>query len=292
MKQSLAAIFIAGLTLPLAAQNTNDPVVITAKGIEIHQSELDAAIASLPEEYQAIASGPAKKRFAEEYVRMRLLAHEGEKLAETPEVRAQLLLARNNTLAAAQLESMQETLAVSDEDLRAAYEAEKASLEQVKARHILIAPEGSPAAPAEGALPDAEAKAKAEEIRQKLLAGADFAELAKTESHDQGSGARGGDLGAFGRGMMVPEFEQAAFTQEIGKVGPLVQSQFGYHIIVVDSRGVTPFEEVRDQLQEQASQEALRTSIEKLVTDADVTYVDAYFPEAPAATPPATGAQQ
>ena len=294
MKQTIAAIFIASLAVPMTAQTTPaDPVVIRGKGIEIHQSELEAAIASLPPEYQAMASGPAKRRFAEEYVRMRLLANEGEKsrLAEDPEVKAQLVLARNNTLAAAQLERMQDALVISDEQLMTYYEAEKESLEQVKARHILIAPVGSPAAPEEGALPDDEARAKAEEIRAQLLAGGDFAEIAKTESHDQGSGARGGELGEFGRNMMVPEFEEAAFTQEIGKIGPLVKTQFGYHIILVESREVTPLAEVREQLQEQASQAAMRKSIEDLVNAAEVSYVDAYFPETqapPAAPAPGT----
>lgn len=285
MKRSIAAIFIAGLTLPVFAQDVADPVIIRANGLEIHQSELDAAIASLPEEYQAIASGPAKKRFAEEYVRMRLLAAEGEKakLAEDPEVRAQLQLARANTLAAAQLEAMQEKLQVSDEQLKTTYEQTKGTLEQVKARHILIAPEGSPAAPAEGALSDADAMAKAEAIRKRLLEGADFAEVAQAESHDEGSGARGGDLGEFGRGMMVPEFEQAAFTQEIGKVGPLVKTQFGYHIILVESRGTTPFEEVREELQAKAGEQAMRQKIEELVSSANVTYVEEHFPAAPAA---------
>ncbi len=83
---------------------------------------------------------------------------------------------------------------------------------------------------------DAGTKAKLEAVRARILAGEDFATLAK-EFSDCPSGARaGGDLGAFGKGQMVPEFEQAAFTQPVGEVGALVKTAFGYHIIKVTAR--------------------------------------------------------
>jgi parvulin-like peptidyl-prolyl isomerase len=80
------------------------------------------------------------------------------------------------------------------------------------------------------------AKAKIESIRERLLAGEDFAKLA-AENSDCPSGARaGGDLGEFGKGMMVSEFEQAAFAQEIGAIGNIVQTSFGFHVIKVTAR--------------------------------------------------------
>lgn len=86
--------------------------------------------------------------------------------------------------------------------------------EQVWARHILV-----------------EQEAEAQELYKLLQQGADFAELAKTASKDTGSGAAGGDLGWFGTGAMVPEFEEAAFKLEVGEISEPVKSQFGYHII-------------------------------------------------------------
>ena len=77
--------------------------------------------------------------------------------------------------------------------------------------------------------------AKAEELRQRVLAGEDFGALAQEFSKCP-SGQRGGDLGSFSKGQMVPEFEQAVLTQEIGKVGAPVKTQFGYHLIVVTER--------------------------------------------------------
>jgi parvulin-like peptidyl-prolyl isomerase len=96
--------------------------------------------------------------------------------------------------------------------------------EQVLARHILV-----------------ETEEEAQAIYQKLtVAGEDFAEVARESSKDTGSGANGGDLGWFGRGAMVAEFEEAAFSQEIGEVGKPVKSEFGYHIIQVIARQELP----------------------------------------------------
>jgi parvulin-like peptidyl-prolyl isomerase len=94
-----------------------------------------------------------------------------------------------------------------------------ATAEQVHARHILVADE-----------------ATAQKVLDLLKSGGDFTELAKQYSTDTGSAVNGGDLGWFTRGMMVAEFETAAFTQKIGEIGQPVKSQFGYHIIQVVDR--------------------------------------------------------
>jgi peptidyl-prolyl cis-trans isomerase D len=117
--------------------------------------------------------------------------------------------------------------------------------EQVRASHILLETAGKN---------DADVKKRAEEILKQVKGGADFAALAKKVSEDKGSAANGGDLDYFGRGRMVPEFEQAAFSMKPGDISDLVKSQFGYHIIkVVDKRegSTRPLEEVRPQIQQQ-----------------------------------------
>jgi len=120
------------------------------------------------------------------------------------------------------------TVKVSDADVAAEYNSSIATYskpEQVRARHILYKGTG----PTEEA-----AKAKAESALRKIQAGGDFAAIAKAESQDTGSGANGGDLPAFGRGEMVPEFEEAAFGAP-GKllIDHVVKSSLGYHVIEV-----------------------------------------------------------
>jgi peptidyl-prolyl cis-trans isomerase D len=119
--------------------------------------------------------------------------------------------------------------------------------EQVKASHILLKTEGKD---------EAAVRKQAESILQQVKSGGDFAGLAKKYSEDEGSKANGGDLDYFGRGRMVPEFENVAFTLQPGQVSDLVKSQFGFHIIkVIDKRpgATTPLEQVRPQIQEQLS---------------------------------------
>jgi peptidyl-prolyl cis-trans isomerase D len=121
--------------------------------------------------------------------------------------------------------------------------------EQVRASHILLKTEGKD---------EAAVRKRAEALLAQVKGGANFADLARKESEDEGSKANAGDLGLFGRGRMVPEFETAAFAMEPGQTSDLVRSQFGFHIIrVVEKRAGTtrPLDEVRPQIQEQLAQQ-------------------------------------
>lgn len=108
---------------------------------------------------------------------------------------------------------------ITDADRKAYFEENKATFgqeEQVKASHILV-----------------ENEEKANEIKKKLDSGEDFAKLAKENSTDAGSKENGGDLGFFGKGQMVKEFEETAFALKVGQISAPVKSEFGYHIIKV-----------------------------------------------------------
>jgi parvulin-like peptidyl-prolyl isomerase len=107
--------------------------------------------------------------------------------------------------------------------------------EQVHARHILISVK-SEDAPTEEGLEKPAARAKAEEVLKRVKAGENFEALAKEYSTDTGSKENGGDLGWFGRGRMVPEFEKATFALQPGQVSEIVESPFGFHIIKVEGR--------------------------------------------------------
>ena len=121
--------------------------------------------------------------------------------------------------------------------------------EQVRASHILLKTEGKD---------EAAVKAKIEELLKQARGGADFAELARKNSEDEGSAKNGGDLDFFQRGRMVAEFDQAAFAMQPGQISDPVKTQYGYHIIkLVDKKPATTktLAEVRQQLSDQLSYE-------------------------------------
>jgi peptidyl-prolyl cis-trans isomerase D len=121
--------------------------------------------------------------------------------------------------------------------------------EQVRARHVLIEVPRS----AEEAAVEA-ARARAEEARERIEAGEEFATVAAELSEDAGSKPRGGDLGFFARGQMVPEFDAAAFALEPGSMSDLVRTDYGFHVIRVEERREAlhrPLEEVREELAQQ-----------------------------------------
>jgi peptidyl-prolyl cis-trans isomerase C len=259
---------------------TSDPVIISYGTTQIHQSEFEAAVKTLPPEYQAFAQGSGKKAFAEDYVRMKMLASEAEKngLEKNPDVAAQLLLMRANALANAEMTRMELAIAVPDDEIQSAYDAKKPTLEQARARHILIAFKGSPAArPGAKELTEEEAKAKAEEIRQKLVAGADFAETAKKESDDVASGEHGGELGTFSKGRMVPEFEKAAFEGKVGEISPIIRTQFGFHILQVEERKTQSLDELKPQLLQDIRQKKMQEMLENMKNSAKATFSETYF---------------
>ena len=276
------------------AQPAGDPIVIAAGNVAIRQSEFESALKTLPAEYQQYAMGAGKKQFADDYLRMKLLASEGMKsgLDKDPEVVRQLALMRENLVANAQLQRIEKGITVTDEDLKKIYESKKQTdYEQVTAKHILIAFKGSPAAqPSKPELTEEQAKAKASELRKQIVAGAAFEEIAKKESDDTGSGANGGELGDFNHGQMVPEFEKAAFEAKVGEVTEPVRTQYGFHLIKVTKHDFTPFEGVKAFLEKNERQAKLQAVLEGMKNSAKVTYNEAYFPPPapPAETPKAT----
>ncbi len=142
--------------------------------------------------------------------------------------------ARAAALSEALTAETQENAAVTDEDVQAYYEANQDQFTQNCASHILV-----------------EDEATANDLKAQLDAGADFATLAEENSTDTGSATQGGDLGCQAPGTFVPEFEAAIDDATIGEVTEPVQTEFGYHLILVSSKGVQSLEEVQDQIRSQ-----------------------------------------
>jgi peptidyl-prolyl cis-trans isomerase C len=146
-------------------------------------------------------------------------------------------------------ELLRREIRVAPEEARAFYEANKAKFhvpETVRASHILLR------VPADAPEPvKAEKKLQMNVIRARLESGESFADVARQVSEDPGSAARGGDLGYFARGRMVPEFDEAAFTLKTNQLSEVVTTQFGYHLLLVTDHKPArevPFEEAQEEI--------------------------------------------
>lgn len=145
--------------------------------------------------------------------------------------------------------------------------------EQVSARHILFMIQAD-----SGEEGKAAKRKEAEEVLAQLKAGGDFAAMAQAHS-DCPSSSKGGDLGYFGRGQMVPPFEEAAFALQPGQMSDIVETRFGYHIIRVEDRTdpkTVPYEEAKTGIAQflsgQGKQQAMSAFIEELRASAEIEY--------------------
>jgi len=172
-------------------------------------------------------------------------------------------------------EAVKKAANFSEEDIKAYYDAWEP---QITVQHILIAAKADASDEEKAA-----AKTKAEELIQQLKAGADFAELAKANSADTGTAAKGGQIGPFKRSDMVTEFSTAAY--DLKNVGDItetpVQTQFGYHIIkLVSKEEKKPFDEMKEQMEKEMLDAKLKDSaylhqtMVDLVKAADVKITD------------------
>ncbi len=176
------------------------------------------------------------------------------------------------------VQQIQPTIQVTDEEIAAFYieHPELFTVEEtVHARHILF--EAASDADPET---DAAARAKAEVARERAMAGEDFAELAK-ELSEGPSGPTGGDLGFFEKGRMVQPFGEAAFALDVGEISAVVQTRFGYHVIVVEEKrpaGTVPLDEVKDEVRSRlVTQKTNMTTAELIQTlgqKADLVFYD------------------
>ena len=147
---------------------------------------------------------------------------------------------------------------ISDADAQSYYAANQARFatpESRVARHILV-----------------DTEAQALELREQILAGAAFAELAEQHSQDPGSAKSGGDLGVVSRGVMVAPFEEAVFSQQTGELSAPVETQFGWHLIevtAISGGDVAPFDEVRSEVTAQLSAQRARESMVDLQDQLD-----------------------
>lgn len=258
----LAAGLVCSLASGPALAQSSKPVaqvdgkIITEADVKLADQEIGPELGQLPE--------ATKRRVLVEYLienQVFAAAADSAKLSSGPVFEERIAYWKRRALRDLYFENTIRG-AVKDEDAKAFYDEQVKAIkpqEEVQARHILV---------------DEEAKAK--EIVDKLAKGGDFAALAKENSKDPGSKETGGDLGFFGRGQMVPEFEKAAFELEKGKVSTPVKSSFGWHIIKVeDKRTKEPptFDLVKDRIFNSLLQQKAQTIGSELRTKAKIEYV-------------------
>jgi len=266
-----------------------DKVVLTVGDEKITAAQLDLIIDSLPEQYRIAARGAGRREFGQNLARILVLAQEGKrrKLDADPGYKTQAQFQLDNFLANKTFTEINSHLKPTDADLQKYFDAHKGDYEQVHARHILI--HTRPLAAGQKEQSDAEALAKAQEVRKKIVGGADFAAVAAQESDDTGTKTKGGDLGTFKHGQMVPPFDQAAFTLPIGELSEPVKTQFGYHLIKVESRETKTFEEVKPEVEKRVAPQMAQEAITALEKQSTVVLDPDFF--GPPTPPPAAPAK-
>ncbi|MCO5059258.1 MAG: peptidylprolyl isomerase [Rhizobiaceae bacterium] len=263
------AFLTAALTLsPAMAQD--DTVVATINGEPVTEADIALAENDLDPQFDKLPADQRRTAALSALIEIRLLAGESRKegVADDADFKKRIEFLTQRALHSAYVENHVASQ-VTDEAVRARYDKEIANtppVNEIKASHILVKTEE-------------EARA----IIKALDEGADFAELAKEKSTD-GAAANGGDLGFFGPGRMVPEFEKAAFALEVGAYSKEpVQTQFGYHVIMVtDKRVQQPpaFEQVKDQVRSLLFRELYFEAVSKLREGAEIEISDPALKEA------------
>lgn len=221
----------------------SDKVLAKVAGREITEAEFHAYLQGIPREQQAYAANPQyRDQYLEQLISLHMFAQlgEDEKLDETEEYKTILESAKRDILAQLAMRNTLKKVQVTEDEIKDYYEANPKKFEKgatVSAKHILV-----------------ETEEACKDVLTQIESGAKTFEDAAKEYSTCPSKERGGDLGEFGRGQMVKEFEDAAFEAEVGQIVGPVKTQFGAHLIKVEKKqnsSKAVFDEVRSQIYQQ-----------------------------------------
>ena len=187
-----------------------------------------------------------------------------------PEIKNQQDLLLNNFLATAYLQKeVIDKVTITETKARSYYKDHPDTFktpDSIRARHILLKSESSASDEQKKII-----KEKAETVLQKLKGGEDFGKLATEFSDDPGTKDKGGDLGFFSKGSMIPAFEEAAFSLKPGEMSGLVETEYGYHIIKMEEKKdafLEPYENIKEKVKDLALQEMKKTAVTEFVEKA------------------------
>ena len=262
----ILAALCAGFSGQVLAQDvTPDTVIATVNGEDITMTHVLDIHRQLPEQYRDIPAATLFDGIVDQLIQQRAMAASVE---EAPAWLDEALANQRASLLAGIVMGEVTRSEVSEEEVQAAYDEQFGGFEGAKefnASHILV-----------------ETEEDALSVIEKIDGGGDFAALAQEFSTGP-SGPRGGELGWFGEGMMVPEFEEAVQSLEVGDVSPPVETQFGWHVVKLNdtrSQAAPSLEDVREDLVGQLRSDALSSQIQALVSASEVSRVEGIDPEA------------
>lgn len=260
MRKLLVLLFLIALTYPLTGcfLKKNDTVLARFNGSSVKQSEFLKKIQRMPKEIQSVASR-RKKEFLEQMMDETLLSREAERrgVDKLSDVKDVLEAAHRKIMIAKLIELEVDNKAHLENDEAARYyESHKEEFMTpalYRASHILVRTES-----------------EADGLKAQLDKGADFEELARKHSIDN-TGLRGGDIGFFQKGQLIPEFEEMAFKMKKGETSPVFKTQFGTHILKLTNRAEPTLREfnsvkmiVEKQLLGEKRAQAYKAFLEKL----------------------------
>jgi peptidyl-prolyl cis-trans isomerase C len=262
---AVAAIAAGGFIRIATAEEKLDTVVAKVNGHAITEADMRFAENELGGELANLPPDVKRRALAEYLIDNALFADAAEtaKITATPEFEQQMGYLKRRVLRELYFEKTLKGT-VSLDEAKKIYADKIAQMkpeEEIQARHILV---------------DSEDKAK--ELRAKIVAGGDFAQLAKENSTDTGSKDQGGVLGYFGHGQMVPEFEAAAFRLEKGEISEPVHTNYGWHIIKIDDRRKKEppaFDTVKDTIINSLVVRKAQDQATEMRSKAQLEYVDA-----------------
>ena len=258
---AVSLLSLAGCGKQSAKSEKKDttPVLATVNGTAITQKQFEGELKNLPPQLQPMAQSPeGRKELLESMIIREIVYQDAQKqgIERTPEYTERLDEVKKKLLVEMDLKKKLDTeIKLSDDDLKKVYEQYREKFktgEQIRASHILVKDEKT-----------------AQDVAAQLKKGAAFADLAKKYSTDS-TAAKGGDLGWFDKGKMVPEFDKAAFALKDGEVSGIVKTNFGFHIIKVIGKrpaGYAPFEEVKDQIKAAILPSKQQEVFQKVKTD-------------------------
>lgn len=250
----LAGFFVFGCT---QKGNSEGTVIAKVNNAVITKEDFLREISRLPEwAKERFSSKEGKEQFLEEMIKREILYQEAERLglSKDKEFVAKVEEYKKMTLLSTLLKKeIEEKAVVSDKEIKEYYDKnpEEFKTDQVRASHILV-----------------ETEQEAQDVLERIKNGEEFSKLAESFSKDRGTASRGGDLGFFGRGMMIPEFEHMAFSLKPGEVSQPVKSRFGYHIIKVIEKkegDQLPLDDVKEKIEDKLVSEKQSNLFESLI---------------------------